>query len=136
MSTILPKSAPTQIEYPTRDGNPMAETPLHRRIMTDAIEILDFWFLGDPDVYVSGNMIVCYVEGDPRKHLAPDVFVVRGVPKDKPRDNYLIWKEGKAPQGVLEVTSSSTAREDLQKKLRIYRDVWKVQEYFLFDPRS
>src|SRR5207245_1279828 len=69
-------------------------------------------------------------------HLAPDVFVVRGVRKLPLRDNYLVWKEGPYPQAVIEVTSKTTAKEDKEKKLRIYRDIWKVQEYFLFDPRS
>src|SRR5262249_7630956 len=32
--------------------------------------------------------------------------------------------------------SKTTAKKDQQVKLPIYRDIWKVQEYFLFDPRS
>ena len=87
-------------------------------------------------VYVWGNLLIFYDEGNPRKHLSPDVFVVRGVPKRPPREHYLVWKEGKYPQGVLEITSKTTAKEDQEEKLRIYREVWRVQEYFLFDPRS
>ena len=52
----------------------------------------------DPDVYVWGNMMLYYVEGDRRKHVSPDVFVVRGVPKRPERDYYLTWKEGKGPR--------------------------------------
>jgi Uma2 family endonuclease len=83
-----------------------------------------------------GNLFVCYVEGNPRKHLVPDIFVVRGVPKLPLRDNYLVWKEGKYPQAVIEITSKTTAQEDQEEKLLIYREIWKVREYFLFDPRS
>ncbi len=35
---------------------------------------------------------------------------------------------------VIEITSKTTSREDIKKKLDIYRDVLKVPEYFLFDP--
>ena len=63
-----------------------------------------------------------------------NVFVARGVPKRPMRDHYLIWKEGKPPEVVIEVTSKSTRREDERKKSVLYRDVMKVREYFLFDP--
>ena len=57
----------------------MAETELHGQIMTDCREILVHWFVEDPMVYVWGDLLVFYEEGNPRKHLSPDVFVVRGV---------------------------------------------------------
>jgi Uma2 family endonuclease len=136
MSTLMRKSALPEIEYPVSDGKPMAETMLHAEVLVDTREKLVDWFQVDPMVFVWGNFFVCYVEGDPRKHLAPDVFVIRGVPKLPLRDNYLVWKERIYPQAVIEVTSKTTAKEDQVEKLGIYRDIWKVQEYFLFDPRS
>src|SRR5271157_6639684 len=95
------------IAYPTRDGRPLGETDLHRNKMADLIETLEDHFSGDPDIYVSGNLLVFYERGDRRKHVSPDVFVVRGVPKKPLRDHYLIWREGKAPEFVIEVTSKS-----------------------------
>ena len=35
---------------------------------------------------------------------------------------------------MIEVTSSSTRSEDVKKKFQLYRDILRVQEYFLFDP--
>ena len=70
-----------EVEYPTSDGRPMAETPLHMQEMIDLIETLQDHFAEDPNVYVWGNMMLYYVEGDRRKHISPDVFVVRGVSK-------------------------------------------------------
>ena len=122
------------VDYPTRDGRPMGETDLHRNQIVDLIETLDDHFAADPNVYVSGDLLVFYERGNPRKHLAPDVFVVRGVPKRPLRENYLIWSEGKAPEVVIEVTSKTTRKEDKQKKWLLYRDVLRVAEYFLFDP--
>ncbi|GAC1466528.1 MAG: hypothetical protein NVSMB9_07170 [Isosphaeraceae bacterium] len=112
----------------------MAETQTHAQDMMDLIETLQDHFAADPDVYVWGNLMLFYEQGNPRKHISPDVFVVRGVPKEPPRDLYLVWKEGKAPDVVIEITSKTTRREDQTKKRLLYRDVLKVPEYFQFDP--
>src|SRR5258707_15865144 len=93
--------------YPTTDGKPMAETDRHRDQMVDLIQTLDNEFIADPNVYVSGNLLIFYARGNRRKHISPDVFFVRGVPKRK-RLNYLCWAEGKGPDAAIELTSSST----------------------------
>jgi Uma2 family endonuclease len=131
MATVVSESK----SYPTSDGRPMAETDLHRDLMVSLIQRLETWFEADQAVYVSGNLLLFYERGNTRRHISPDVFVVKEVGKQK-RDNYLIWEEGKGPDFVIEVTSSSTKREDIKKKFALYRDVLKVPEYFLFDPRG
>ncbi len=133
MSRIIKPRVLDDLDYPTSDGRPMAETDWHRILMVALIDTLIEFFAKVPRIYVSGNLLVFYEEGNKRRHLAPDVFVVRGVPKRK-RPNYLIWREGKPPEFVIELTSSTTRREDIKKKFELYRDVLKVQEYFLFDP--
>jgi Uma2 family endonuclease len=134
MATISPREAP--IDYPTSDGKPMAETPLHRENMTDTIATLEDWFQADADVYVSGNMLMYYVRGDKRRHVSPDVFVARGIPKQKRRPYYLVWEEGQAPHCVIELTSASTRDEDMRDKFTLYEQTLKVPEYFLFDPEG
>ncbi len=132
---IAPAKRPTEYEYPTSDGKPMAETELHRILMVALIDMLQYWYADDPKVCVSGNLLMYYVRGDKRRHVSPDVFVAFGVPK-KIRDHYLTWEEGKNPSVIIELTSSSTKSEDTRKKFALYRDVLKVKEYFLFDPRA
>lgn len=123
-----------EVTYPTSDGKPMGETDVHRNVMAVTIETLKMHFAGQ-QVYVSGNILLYYRPGNKRRHVSPDVLVVRGLePHD--RDNYLLWKEGRAPNAVIEVTSESTRDEDLEDKLEIYRDEIRVAEYFLFDPRA
>jgi Uma2 family endonuclease len=112
----------------------MGETDLHRQDMIDVIEVLEDYFAADPNVYVSGNLLLFYERGNRRKHVSPDAFVVRGVSKLPPRDYYLLWEEGRSPDVVIEITSKTTRREDQKKKRVIYRDVLKVPEYFQFDP--
>lgn len=126
---------PGVIEYPTSDGKPMAETDLHRRLLIEVNAVLAGYFAARPDVYVSGNLVILYEEGNPGRHLSPDCFAVFGVrPGD--RDSYKVWEEGKYPDIVFELTSRKTRKEDGEGKMATYRDVWKVSEYILFDPRE
>jgi hypothetical protein len=60
--------------------------------------------------------------------------VTRDVPNEPDRRSYKVWKEGKGPDVVFEVTSRKTRNQDLTKKFEIYRDVLQVREHFLFDP--
>lgn len=129
----MPIRTLTAVEYPTSDGQPMAETDLHRKLMVDVIDRLAAHYVHRDDVYVSGNLFVYYEEGQPNRVLAPDCFVAFGVP-NHPREIFQTWIEGAFPSVVFEFTSKSTRREDLSVKQSIYRDVWMVKEYFLFDP--
>jgi len=123
------------VEYPTGDGQPMAETPIHRDNMIAMLDVLRTRFAPDPMVYISANMFLYYVPGRKRRHVSPDVFLVRGVP-NKDRDAYFVWEEGKGPDVVFEYTSASTRDEDLDEKYHLYQDVLQVPEYFLFDPKQ
>ena len=121
------------IIYPESDGKPMAETDIHRDLMIDFIEMLKNHFNARPDVYVSGNLLLYYEEGNPRKSVAPDVFVVLGIEKKK-RRTYLLWEEGKGPDFILELVSRNTYQKDLGGKKDLYASVLKVKEYYLYDP--
>ena len=126
------KAAPTVV-YPESDGKPMAETEYHRDIMIDFIQMLKHYFRNVNDLHVSGNLLMYYEEGNPRKSVSPDVFVAFGVSK-KQRRTYKIWEEGHAPDFVLEVASPSTYRNDLTHKKELYASVLGVREYYIYDP--
>ncbi|OGO41137.1 MAG: hypothetical protein A2Z04_08915, partial [Chloroflexi bacterium RBG_16_57_9] len=123
-----------EVEYPEGDGKPMAETEFHLVLMINLYLTLKYFFRQRPEVYVGSNMLVYYIEGDPTKSFAPDVFVVVGIPKGK-RRTYKLWVEGKAPDLVIELTSRGTRREALYVKMALYEQLG-VKEYFLFDPLS
>jgi Uma2 family endonuclease len=125
-----------EVEYPSSDGKPMAETDFHRDEMIYVIEALQKHFRDALDVYVSGNLLLYYVEGEPRYSISPDALVAKGMADAKSRrDTYKVWEEGRVPYWVMEVTSRSTRQEDLRKKKDLYRQLG-VEEYFLFDPRE
>jgi Uma2 family endonuclease len=120
-----------EIEYPTSDGQPMAETTLHRKVMNDLIHGLDRRYADVPDVWVGGNLFLCYERGNPAAIVAPDVLLAKGVAKwDRP--NYLLWEET-IPSLVVEVTSRKTRREDQGKKKLLYEQLG-IEELVLFDP--
>lgn len=125
-----------EIFYPESDGQPMAETELHLEEMVYVWQALKDRFEAEADVFVGANLFLYYRKGDPGGVVAPDGFVVKGVPKLLPgnrrRRKYLLWEEGKVPCFVLETTSESTCSEDENKK-RIYEKLG-VEEYFQFDP--
>jgi Uma2 family endonuclease len=132
MATGTPPGTTSSIFYPESDGKPMAETDVHRDVMIATITTLIDFFRDRPDVYVAGNLLLYYEEGNPRASVAPDSFVVFGVGKGQ-RRTYKLWEEGQPPAVVVEVTSRATRREDLRTKPKLYQSLG-VREYFLFDP--
>jgi Uma2 family endonuclease len=121
-----------EIEYPSSDGKPMAETDQHRDDMVALIEGLKARYASRADVYVAGNLLVYYEEGNPKARFAPDVFVVLGVPRRR-RRVYKLWEEKRPPSVVIEVTSRGTWLEDEGKKKALYGRLG-VAEYYLYDP--
>lgn len=124
---------PRPVRYPERDGKPLAESEVHAAEIIRLILTLRDAFADRDDIYVWGDLLLYYEEGNPRASVAPDVFVVVGVPKGPPRRTYKLWEEGAPPTLVIEVTSRSTRREDFKKKRALYARIG-VADYFLYDP--
>ena len=124
---------PDSVEYPTSDGRPVAETDLHYLRLAGAAYGIRKLLAPRNDVYVGSNLLVYDEPGNPRRHLAPDIFVAFVV-RSGSRDLYKIWEE-RPPAFVLEITSKTTRREDMRTKRGRYAE-WGVREYFLYDPRE
>ena len=126
------RTAPTLV-YPESDGEPMAESGKHVRTLLDMIEIISWLFRNVPDVHVCGNMFLYYEEGNPRKVISPDVFMVRGVSKKDLR-TYKTWEQQPYLDFVLELASPSTYTKDFNEKKMIYEKILRVKEYYIYDP--
>ena len=122
-----------EIDYPSSDGEPMAESERQLIPMAGTFFILRDWFRDRPDVYIGCDLLIYYREGDNGVRVAPDVFAVFGASGNHPRDSWKLWEEGKAPDFVLEIASPGTWREDIARKREIYAGL-KVSEYWRFDP--
>jgi Uma2 family endonuclease len=125
-------TAPPQVYYPESDGKPMGETDVHIDALIYLREALRDHFRDDPQMYVAGNMLLYYEEGNPAACVAPDVFVVQGVAKAE-RRTYRLWDEGQPPAVVFEITSRGSRLEDLGTKRAVYA-MLGVREYFVYDP--
>ncbi len=64
----VPRAKPKkEIYYPESDGKPIAETDVHRTQMNYLIETLKLYFQSQKEIYVSGNIMFYYEEGNPYK---------------------------------------------------------------------
>ena len=131
--------AATSIVYPETDGIPLPDgeyqSPLFRRIVGDIEE----HFRDTPGAHVNGNTFLYYVQGNPRRSVSPDCYVVFGLSEVALRslslegnNTYLLWEVGKAPDFLLEIGSGSTADADLGRKRDLYAELG-VREYWRFD---
>ena len=119
------------VHYPEEDGKPMAASDYHLRLLIWTLQALEAHFTNTPDVYISGDIMMYYREGNPRKCISPDVLVCFGI-NPKLRKTYKTWEEGKAPDFVMEFSSDSTYEKDLNEKMDIYASL-EIQDYFLYD---
>ncbi len=123
---------PTDVFYPSEDGEPLAETSVHVDAIIATVAPLRH-YLRDQGIVLT-NQFLYYVQGFPKFRVAPDVMVIFGVAPG-PRDNYKIWQEGRVPAIIFEITSKSTEEKDKTIKKDLYEGL-EVQEYWLFDPKG
>jgi Uma2 family endonuclease len=122
------------IYYPSEDGKPMADTPVHARCMVLLFQALEDFFRTRPDVYVALNMNWYWEQGNPRARRAPDVMVIPGVGQ-RDRNSFRSWNEkGAIPAVCFELASLKTWRANLGAVREDY-EAQGVREYFIFDPR-
>ncbi len=88
-----------------------------------------------PDIFLDRDTNICYDPGNLNVRISPDIYLAFGVDARaiRPRKLYLPWEVGKPPDLALEVASSSTGREDVNRKPGIYARIG-IPEYWRFDP--
>jgi Uma2 family endonuclease len=120
--------------YPDSDGEPLGETDYHIAGLVYLREALKYRFRKRRDVYVATDMFFYYEEDNPSARKAPDVMVVKGVPKHY-RRTFKVWQEHAVPCTIIELISRKTRKEDLQVKPLVYAELGVV-EYVIFDPEG
>jgi Uma2 family endonuclease len=115
---------------------PEMESYLHLIQMMLLLESLELFWSHRDDFFAAGNLTVYF---SPRqlkseKFRGPDFFVVLGTDR-KPRKSWTVWAEdGRYPNLIVEILSSSTEALDRGLKKQIYQDVFRTPDYFWFDP--
>jgi len=123
-----------EIEYPSSDGQPMAETGIHANVMILLKQALDDLLESrNANAYVAIDMNWYWQKGNNKAVKAPDLMVILGVGRHE-RNSFMSWKEGgRVPDLIIEVASNGTWREDVNEKKEVYQQQG-VREYFIFDP--
>lgn len=128
-----------EVIFPPGDilsDEPPLESDLHRDQIDLLIRILKLWWRERQDFYASGNLTIYYSPNQKKsEHFrGPDFFVVLGTQK-KDRKSWVVWQEdGKYPNLIVEILSSSTTAVDKGLKKQVYQDTFRTPDYFWFDP--
>lgn len=126
-----PSAAP--VFYPIEDDEPLAESEHQLIPLFYAYAALTAWYATDTSTWVGSNMFLYYEEGRPSQVVTPDLFIVSGTQKTERRNIFQTWVEGRVPDFILELTSSSTYANDRDDKFELYQRLG-VREYWLYDP--
>lgn len=126
------KSVPREIDYPSTEGLPLAESSLHIRVILDILARLLFHYRKQKKVFIGVNQYLYYREGDPKARRAPDIMIVKGLAPIKNRTSYFMWRYKIIPSCIIEVTSPGTAQEDFGPKKLLYQQLG-IREYLIYD---
>ena len=131
--------ATTAIVYPETDGMPLPDGEYQAPIYVRIHSTLRTYFKDIPGAHVNGDTFIYYIEGNPRRSVSPDCYVVFDLSEValaslsiQGNNTYLLWEVGKAPDFVLEIGSKSTADADLGRKRELYAELG-VLEYWRYD---
>ena len=120
--------------YPFEDDEPMAATQSHGIQINCFFDQLFRFYRLEPHVLVGVDSFIYYSEGDMRKCVAPDIYVVLGAKKIPSRRSFYTWAEGAIPDTIFEFLSDSTKKEDRDRKVQIYLEEMGAKEYFIHQP--
>ena len=132
-------------DLPETDGEPIPDSDQQMRWIRYTSAALAYRYEDRADVAVSADIFMYYLPlhgkapgldhaGRPvYPRMAVDVLMSFDVPK-RDRLSYVVADEGKPPDFVLEVASTSTWWRDYREKREIY-EALGVREYFVYDAR-
>ena len=112
----------------------MAATDFHGLQITTLFDQFSRYFSINEHIHVGVDTFIYYSEGDIKKCVAPDIFVVFGVDKYPLRRSFYTWSEGAVPTAVFEFLSDATANQDRNEKVQLYMIDIGVQEYYIHQP--
>ncbi|ACK70214.1 protein of unknown function DUF820 [Gloeothece citriformis PCC 7424] len=132
---FTPPLPPTDLIFD--DGEPL-ESNRHRIAMNTLIRSAEVVLANRrEDFFVGGNMFIYYSSEQARNRdfRGPDFFAVLNVDGRVDRQGWVVWEEnGRYPDVIIELMSPSTAKIDVGAKKKIYAEIFRTPDYFVFDP--
>ena len=117
-----------------QEGDYIAESTIHRRVVEGVADILTRRYEDDPGVAVWCNLKIVFRIPGLTTGPGPDICVVDGVvDRDRGRKSFHFGREPGKVRLVVEVVSEDSVRKDYQDLLRIYAPLG-VQEYVAVRP--
>src|SRR6202041_2064755 len=96
--------------------------------------LVERWYaqLGKP-TFVGADQFVYYKQFHPTKVVAPDLYVLPGVPPGRRFKSWKTWKTGVVPSLAVEVITSDDVEKDYREAPERYAELG-TDELVVFDP--
>ncbi|MBD2103545.1 Uma2 family endonuclease [Leptolyngbya sp. FACHB-261] len=117
---------------------PEMESSLHYLQLLILVTCLEWLWRGREDFFIGANLTIYFSRQQLRNRdfRGPDFFLVKDTEK-RPRKSWVVWEEdGRYPDLIIELLSSSTADTDRNLKKTLYQDRFRTPEYFWFSPET
>lgn len=115
---------------------PEMESSLHYLQLALLVSCLDWLWREQKDYFIGANLTIYFSRQQlkNRDFRGPDFFLVKNT-QNHPRRSWVVWEEdGKYPDLIIELLSTSTAAIDKAFKKTLYEERFRTQEYFWFSP--
>ena len=112
------------------DPEPVEDDMLQARPIHRVASLLYDYYADRSDVFVSDGGFIMYNRKNGNDRIAPDCYIVFDVDVARIEEmgNFWVWRVGKAPDFVMEMSSPSTAANDLGRKRDLYARL-EITEY-------
>jgi Uma2 family endonuclease len=115
---------------------PEMESSLHYMQLLLLVTCLEWLWREKSDYFIGANLTIYFSRQQLRNRdfRGPDFFLVKQTQKHL-RNSWVVWEEdGKYPNLIIELLSTSTADIDRNLKKNLYQDRFHTPEYFYFSP--
>jgi Putative restriction endonuclease len=118
--------------YPTEDK--LGQDTLQMLILELLRPLVERWFeLRGRPTFVGEDQFIYYERFNPKKAVAPDLYVLPGVTPGLRVKSWKVWKTGVVPSFALEVVASDDPQKDYVEVIERYAGLG-VDELIVFDP--
>jgi hypothetical protein len=141
----MPSAAPKlpALERRPRRAHDPTVYPIEEKVGEDSLQtfilevlrpLVERWYadLGKP-TFVGADQFIYYKQFDPKKVVAPDVYVMPGVQPGTRIPSWKTWMTGVVPSFALEVVSLKDPEKDYREAPGRYQELG-VDELIIFDP--
>lgn len=130
LADLMPDA--TQLE----SSEPEMESSVHYAQLALLVSCLEWLWRDRSDFFIGANLTLYFSRQqlENREFRGPDFFLVKGTPNHA-RRSWVVWEEdGRYPDLIIELLSTSTASVDRNLKKALYQDRFRTPEYFWFSP--